>query len=179
MVFGALTALIVIAQSSAQSPDFPKTPEVKPQTQTESGLKSEPRGSTATVPAVLIERGNEKEQGTEFWPPLFGYRLKITDTLVVIFTFLLFLATLALWLATRRLVHDAKSTGETQLRAFVFSKEFEQAANIFADTGRGRYIKEYVFWSKIENVGLTPAISDRISANICRGTASSAIWNVT
>src|ERR1044072_2309336 len=28
----------------------------------------------------------EREQGTEFWPPVFGVRLKITDTLLVLFT---------------------------------------------------------------------------------------------
>lgn len=46
--------------------------------------------------------------------------MKITDTLLVAFTFLLFLATLALWWSTRRLVQGADRNAERQLRAYVF-----------------------------------------------------------
>jgi len=57
--------------------------------------------------------------GDEYWPPLYGYRLKVTDTLLTAFTFLLFLATLALWFATRGLVRSADRNAGLQLRAYV------------------------------------------------------------
>jgi len=77
--------------------------------------------STTPKPAVEGSRlgGESDKQGAEFWPPIWGHRLKITDTLLVGVTFLLFLATLALWLATQDLVKDAKHTAERQLRAYI------------------------------------------------------------
>jgi hypothetical protein len=60
-----------------------------------------------------------EDEGTEFWSPLSGYRIKITDSLLVIFTFGLFMATLYLWRATMRLVTDAEKTAERQLRAYM------------------------------------------------------------
>jgi hypothetical protein len=39
---------------------------------------------------IAQELPSQAPQGTEFWPPLFGYRLKVTDTLLVTVTFLLF-----------------------------------------------------------------------------------------
>jgi hypothetical protein len=62
-------------------------------------------------------------EGTEFWPPIFGYRLKVTDTLVALFTALLFIATWLLWLATKKLVLGAENTAERQLRAHVYFKD--------------------------------------------------------
>ena len=61
--------------------------------------------------------------GTEFWPPFFGYRLKVTDTLIVAFTAALFFATWLLWSATKSLVVGAERTAERQLRAYVYFKE--------------------------------------------------------
>jgi hypothetical protein len=55
---------------------------------------------------------------SEFWT-IFGRDLKITDTLLVAFTALLFLATAALWWSTRRLVRGAQRSAERQLRAYV------------------------------------------------------------
>lgn len=62
---------------------------------------------------------DSSQEGTEFWPPLFGYRLKVTDTLLVAFTALVFGATLFLYFATRDLVEGAEKTAERQLRAYV------------------------------------------------------------
>ncbi|WP_449377640.1 hypothetical protein [Bradyrhizobium sp. UFLA05-112] len=58
-------------------------------------------------------------EGDEYWPAIYGYRLKVSDTLLVGFTFLLFLATVALWLATRALVKSADRNAGLQLRAYV------------------------------------------------------------
>src|SRR5580700_4128136 len=59
------------------------------------------------------------EEGAEFWSIL-GYRLKVTDTLLAAFTFLLFGATVALWLSTHNLVRGADKTAERQLRAYIY-----------------------------------------------------------
>jgi hypothetical protein len=50
---------------------------------------------------------------------IWGRPLKITDTLLVGFTFLLFLATVALFFATRDLVDGADKNAEKQLRAYI------------------------------------------------------------
>jgi hypothetical protein len=60
----------------------------------------------------------QETHASEFWT-LFGRDLKITDTLLVAFTALLFLATAALWWSTRRLVRGAQRSAERQLRAYV------------------------------------------------------------
>jgi hypothetical protein len=78
-----------------------------------SGVTARSQELPSQAPQVKTEKQTElSEEGTEFWPPLFGYRLKITDTLLVTVTFLLFAATLALWLATRRLVKSGENTAK-------------------------------------------------------------------
>jgi hypothetical protein len=49
-----------------------------------------------------------------------GYRIKVTDSLLVAFTALLFVATLLLWRSTRGLVKSADQTAQRQLRAYVY-----------------------------------------------------------
>lgn len=138
MLNRVLIAVFLFASSDlAWSQEPPKAPQIEPKQQPESGLKAqENHNQQATpsiqplpgIPEVSAEGADRKsqnkpeegsEQGTEFWPPLYGYRLKVTDTLLVGITFLLFVATLALWLATRRLVRSAEKTAERQLRAYV------------------------------------------------------------
>src|SRR5208283_5434030 len=55
-----------------------------------------------------------RSDGTEFWPAAFGIRLKITDSIIALFTVVLALATWALWDATRNLVRRAEMTSERQ-----------------------------------------------------------------
>jgi hypothetical protein len=138
---GGLVAFAIFAGIvgfSAQSQELPKAPEVKAEQKPDSGLKSEPAAETDKQPAPPPSTGvpevlgnsqdgkcaahcdNAEKEGTEFWPPLWGYRLKITDTLIAAFTALLFFATLALWWSTRRLVGGADKTAKRQLRAYVF-----------------------------------------------------------
>jgi hypothetical protein len=85
-------------------------------------------------------------EGKEFWSVL-GYRLKVTDTLLVVFTSLLFLATVALSLATRSLVRGADKTAERQLRAYIYT----ETTNITFKDG------EWKLWYRIKNFGQTPA----------------------
>jgi hypothetical protein len=88
--------------------------------------------------------------GTEFWPSFFGYRLKITDTLVAVFTAALFFATWLLWQATKNLVMGAEQTAERQLRAYVYFKETKV---------------DFAAWKiayRIDNFGQTPAHKVRL-----------------
>jgi hypothetical protein len=73
-------------------------------------------------------------------------------------TFLLFLATLALWLATQRLVRSAEKTARAQLRAYVFGKGFESGTNREGEIFGTLTIREYLVCVIYENVGFTPAI---------------------
>lgn len=93
--------------------------------------------------------GQAPAETTEFWPPICGYRLKITDTLLVGVTFLLFLATGALWVATAHLVEGAEDTAERQLRAYV-------SANPQTVHGFGSSQRISVDFS-LQNHGQTPA----------------------
>lgn len=90
------------------------------------------------------------EEGTEYWPQIDGYRLKVSDTLLVAVTFLLFIATLALWWSTRRLVKGAELIAERQLRAYVFLTGIDF---IEQDKKQDRFIHKF----EIKNTGLTPA----------------------
>jgi hypothetical protein len=148
-VIGSLI-VIVAGLSHALLKYPPYAPAIYSEQNTDGGLKAHKSDKTehgttdhtpAHIPGMGLGSGNRKgqsetehgeEEGTEFWPPLAGYRLKITDTLVAAFTALLFFATVALWLATRNLVKGAESTARKQLRAYVWVKivkfDFPQAA---------------------------------------------------
>lgn len=115
-----------------------------------------------------------EEEGTEFWPPFFGYRLKVTDTLIAVFTAFLFVATVLLYAATKALVRGADKTAERQLRAYVNVSEVyvdqltraqhtvtpETFQNI--DTKNPRAVYNAMFYGfivrcTIKNSGQTPA----------------------
>jgi hypothetical protein len=85
-------------------------------------------------------------EGAEFWS-VFGYKLKITDTLLTAFTLVLALATGGLWLATRSLVKGADKTAERQLRAYIY---VEKAKLKFVDD-------KWKLRTRIRNFGQTPA----------------------
>jgi hypothetical protein len=125
------------------SQEPPQTPKAEAQKQPESGLKPQEKNQEQTQPAKQLspaapqigaERAEGKrqgesrersEQGTEFWPALRGYRLKVTDTLLVAVTFFLFLSTVALWLSTRKLVKTSEITAQRQLRAYISVEKAE------------------------------------------------------
>lgn len=84
---------------------------------------------------------------------------------IAAFTVVLAFATGFLYSATHDLVRQAKQMSETQLRAFVIAKGFHQAANVHHDEFGKEYIKEWVFWYELENVGLTTAIEVKVWIN--------------
>ena len=134
----ALCSTLLVFSNPVYSQQPQETPQVKPQQKTESTLKQEknadksvekPNNVAPSSPIVVTLPAKEEEkrdtnkadeEGTEFWPSFFGYRLKITDTLLVLFTAGLFIATYFLWRATKNLVKGAEETAERQLRAYIF-----------------------------------------------------------
>lgn len=107
--------IVVLAVVELRSQQFMSVPSIQSQKST-LGLKDQ---RDQVGPVTLSFAQHVREEGTEFWPAFFGYRLKVTDTLVAGSTALLFFATLALWLATRALVRSAEETAQRQLRAYI------------------------------------------------------------
>ncbi|MBX9829642.1 MAG: hypothetical protein K2Y27_32205 [Xanthobacteraceae bacterium] len=101
------------AEGTAQAP--PATP---PQTTPPQATPAPPAQAPAAAAPPAEARPRDAD-GTEYWPAFRGHRLKIGDTLIAGFMALLFLATLLLWRATRRLVHNAELAAERQLRAYL------------------------------------------------------------
>ena len=137
MVSKLFIAIIVLALPFTASSELPpKTPEVPPQQKSDSPVEPQkqttseeqsPHQSVAPIPPPhsAIPSGESKnngdkggDEGSEFWPSFNRYRIKVTDSLLVIFTFLLFIATLLLWWSTKRLVKGADASSERQLRAY-------------------------------------------------------------
>jgi hypothetical protein len=133
----SLAIFLFASNDLAWSQEPPQTPQVEPQQQPERSIKgkqeptAQPNPTSAAPPTIpnghSPATSNERQpnaqyggdEGTEFWAPLFGHRLKITDTLLVAVTFMLFGATIALWWSTRKLVRGAEETAKRQLRAYV------------------------------------------------------------
>lgn len=65
------------------------------------------------------QQGKTEEEGTEFWPAIFGYKLKITDTLLVAFTFGLTIFTGLLWSSTDKLWQNAVHDTRILQRAYI------------------------------------------------------------
>jgi hypothetical protein len=118
-----------------------------------------------------------EQNGTEFWPPLLGYRLKVTDTLIALFTALLFAATIGLWLSTRRLWKVARETFEASERAFVFVDGFTPEVTTLADQpdvmfpesvppqNRGLVVTRFAVQPRWKNGGNTPTRDMRIQVD--------------
>lgn len=104
------------AEDGAQSKDSPEKIQGSPQ----KPSAMLPNHQPAHANAPPREHGGDSEdQGTEYWPPFWGIHLKITDSLLALFTALLFFATVRLYVATRNLVTGAEDTAKRQLRAYV------------------------------------------------------------
>ena len=161
-----LAFLFVFTICGAQSQQPLNSPKVQPDQQTERPLHEQRRREAsdqapARVPEVrpLVGEPNggpearyRGEEGTEFWPAFFGYKLKITDTLIAAFTALLFWATWLLWRATKKLVQGAKDTSKRQLRAYVIA-----GAGDIQEIDNG-----FLLAATLKNTGQTPASNVRV-----------------
>jgi hypothetical protein len=109
-------ALIIALISLWPAPPYKtlQTPKVETKQQAHGGQESLQDGNKAK--ATVTGRGDDNasnggEEASEYWT-LLGRRLKITDTLLVIFTF-------TLWWSTRGLVNESKESSQRQLRAYI------------------------------------------------------------
>lgn len=104
-----------------------------------------------------------EKEGTEFWPPFAGYRFKITDSLLVLFTFILAIFTGLLWRSTKKLWKEAiKASGIAQQSANAATKAAdaaERTVNTMKDIAE-RQLRAYVSVATAEihdlAAGLTP-----------------------
>jgi hypothetical protein len=118
------------------------------------------------------ERERFSKDGTEFLPPLLGYKLKLTDTLLATFTFLLFVATFLLWRSTEKLweagrgqlaIAEAALTGQAP---YVFVKIIEP--------GIANSVATRLFWREVktkyilQNLGKAPAFINEIHCKVVR-----------
>lgn len=161
-----LLLLLVLSAGIAQSQEPPKAPRVEAKQKAENSPKSQDQSKAippvaepaATAPPQTTQAKTSKagehaqnsgEEGTEFWSPFFGYRLKVTDTLLVLFTAMVFGATWLLWRATDKLVTGAEDTARRQLRAYVGIEKLESEW--------GRPQGDLVTTVRVKNSGQTPA----------------------
>jgi hypothetical protein len=130
-----------------------QTPGIEAKQQADSGKKGQENSDETKSP--INARGNHNaehggDEASEYWT-LLGRKLKITDTLLVLFTF-------TLWWSTNGLVKEAKESSTRQLRAYVHPstpqiewKAFNRSGAPWGnDTG-------WVFTHGWENFGSTPA----------------------
>lgn len=59
------------------------------------------------------------QESSEFWPSFHGVKLKVTDSLIALFTFLLVAVTVLLWRVGEQQIDLARDSSERQLRAYV------------------------------------------------------------
>jgi hypothetical protein len=107
-------SLAIALISVSLSPPFNQRPNVNTEQNTGEAVKPQQDAADARVP-IDRTRGDERNDGSyeasEYWTVI-GHRVKITDSLLVLFTF-------TLWWATQRLVGGAEDTAERQLRAYI------------------------------------------------------------
>src|SRR5580704_2876301 len=120
------SALALFLTFAGSQQAFPQTPQINPQQEPQGTLEAQEQAKQPQnrsgdilplaphfIPRDLSDQGNQKTEGsdyegTEYWPVFWGLRLKITDSLLALFTLLLVIATgilgwstVALWRVTR------------------------------------------------------------------------------
>jgi hypothetical protein len=173
-------ALFFAGSGVVQSQEPPQAPRIEskeksndsPPAKENSKHHSEPLAPLPPVPLQSMtnihtnkspeDTKNSREDTSEFWPPFFGYRVKVTDSLLVFFTALLFAATIFLYRATRDLVTGAEETAERQLRAYVLVPRVD----IVDRSPTLRFTETWVEVS-ITNFGHIPATSINYWLAVC------------
>ncbi len=155
----ALAIALVTVSLSSKSP-FNQRPEIHSKQNSGESVKAQKNAGNAEPPIEATSQHNRHEGGneaSEYWT-IFGHRLKITDSLLVVFAF-------TLWWATRALVFGAEGTAERQLRAYVFITD---GGNISIDPTTFRV------FIKLRNSGQTPGykFSTWLGGGIYRGDDS-------
>lgn len=161
-----------------QKSDRPPTTNGQPNANADDTKTAEPSigeshpKATGTDPSEYARKGGE--EASEYWVILWR-RVKITDTLLVLFSFLLFIGTMLLWLSTRKAADAAKLSADALAsaeRAHLFVRVTSQNVELIVtnaarldlsaewDSGTVPRIQiTYV----IKNFGKTPAILKEIN----------------
>ena len=160
--------------AALSQPTYSQTPKVPAEQKSDGSVKTESetthhtrdaRDVAPSPPQVLPERSDRKgdrkgaergEETSENWIVV-GVRARSGEWLLIVVTFLLFLATVALWLSTRSLVRDAGSTSRRQLRAYLFIDDTRRTRR-----GDGDPWEVHL---QIKNSGQTPAYKVRVFAD--------------
>jgi hypothetical protein len=120
------SGLLLVGSARAQQQEAPPAQPAPPAegtvaTPPATAPQAPPPAAAAPAPTVVCcaEAKPRDADGTEYWPAVRGYRIKVTDTLIAGFLILLLVAIFLLWRAVRRLVKNAEVATERQLRAYL------------------------------------------------------------
>lgn len=164
IVFCLVVAVAGLVHALKQHP--PYAPQINTEQQAHSALKGEENAKPGSPSAAKAneEHGGKhaekgEEEGTEFWPPFLGLRLKITDSLLaiftrglLIFTGLLWRSTDKLWAAGERQLALLSDTNQRQLRAYVSVGGIARTKDPGELKGAG-----FAVLVEVKNDGQTPA----------------------
>jgi len=168
-----------ISQANQETPQIETKKESKGSVQDQQDSKQAKSHSPSTNVTVTDNHNsandseNNRDEETEYWPPFLVFRIKVTDSFLVLFTAVLAVFTGLLWRSTQMLWKKTRATSaiaekaakaaersadiankslSIAQRAFVFGIGFNSVPHFWDNK-----IKEYVFWVDWENVGITPA----------------------
>lgn len=123
---------------SAWSDQSIQTPQVQSKKKSDSSIQDKQDSDKLNKPTLLISKtipdkinandsGQKSENdGTEFWHPFFGFRFRITDSLLVLFTGILAYFTSKLVQSTNRLWEEAKTASNIAKQSADTAKESAQ-----------------------------------------------------
>jgi hypothetical protein len=165
-----------------------QTPQVYAQQQTDSALKGEKNSESRPQPAANPneEYGRKhseqgENEGTEFWPAFLGIRLKITDSLLavftaglLIFTGLLWRSTDKLWLGGEKQLRLAREALVSDQRAWLVVTNFRIESLNFAKVVNGAADAQADVYIGITNVGRTPALKVDVQLSLIGNYATEA-----
>jgi hypothetical protein len=149
-----------IAGAVLQEP--PKAHNVQPGQQAENAPSSQKQSEpyTAADNGGVADDAHQRgeQEGSEYWPRIFGLHLKITDSLLAVFTLFLVVVGGGQGLLIKRQIKDAA----TKQRAFVFLKTCIFTGSADVNTKKIIHWKSSVRW---ENAGETPNRYMRVRIN--------------
>jgi len=165
-----------------------QAPQVHAQQQSDNTLKGEnnPKsGSQHSAKANEEYGGKHPEQGdnegTEFWPTFLGIRLKITDSLLavftaglLIFTGLLWRSTDKLWLGGEKQLRLAREALVSDQRAWLVVTNFRIETLNFGRIVNGAADAQADVYIGITNVGRTPALKVDVQLSLIGNYATEA-----
>jgi hypothetical protein len=200
----ALLALVLGMGIDASMQQPQQAPRINAQQKAERALKNKQNADKRTAVAnshdPQAETQHRGEEGTEFWPPFLGWRFKVTDSMLVLFTFVLAVFTGFLWKSTDKLGQVAMTQGIDLKRSVTAAEIAAKAADLSARAAIGvelpslhveevltsfelcddvkDWVHHLVPHVKVKNYGRTPAFVTEVLINsaIERGLPKQAVY---